>query len=974
MSTEVKKAMISSTARDLPEHRKQVEEACHRMGVFAEQMMENLSAEDATAVEVSLRLVDEADVYIGIFAFRYGFVPDYDNPTGISITEMEYHRATARGIPRLVFFMHDDHPVKKSDVETGPGAEKLEALKKRIGNERVAAFFASPEDLRAHAVQALSQQKAKWAEQQPATAAVPFQHTNPMTLPPEPYVAHPYTLSQAAGFVGRQSELDRLTEWVAGKNELATVRVFNVVAIGGMGKSALTWEWFSRTAPHARPDLSGRFWWSFYESDAHFENFVIRALAYVSHSTPEAVRMLPPTDRENALLQILDREPYLFVLDGLERILAAYARMDAAHLTDDDFDRQAASSLAPAAGVPGAFADEHRLRKTAEPRAGRFLKQLTQLGASRVLVSSRLFPFDLQQVNGDPLPGCGSMRLQGLSDDDALALWQHFGISGKPEDLLPLFHTFQSHPLLLQALAGEVARWRPAPGDFHRWQAAKPDFDPFSLPLGQLKNYILLHAMEGLSATERAALRTIAAFRMPAQYDALCALLIGAGKPCAGDEDLDTLLNHLEDRGLVGWDRRANRYDLHPVVRGLVWSEVPEEERLAIYSALRSYFEAVPKVKKWSDVYDLNDLTPDIELYYTLVGLQRYRDAYQVFRKNINKAMMHRFGLGQLRLELLQELANSSQIEAEFLFFNDLALALKLVGRVQESIPYFQKFIELAEGQKDKKYHGIGLYNLSNALRFIGKLKESEQAAARSSQVFEKFSQVDRLWFLQKVALEWQGLALAVAGNYEDANTCLTQSLTLASDNHDQQSECFVLANMAECALLAQELPAAKQHADLSWELAAVHKHERDFIRAARLQGQTALALGDSTTAEERLYHALSRARAINFVEEELPALAALAELARRQGDLAKAREHLGDLWEAAEHGPYPLVLADAQNVLSQIESDAGNTAAATEAASRAYRHAWCDGPPWAYHFGLEKARMHLLALGGMEPKMGEAE
>jgi len=33
---EIKKAMISSTARDLPLHRKQVMEACQRVGVFPE--------------------------------------------------------------------------------------------------------------------------------------------------------------------------------------------------------------------------------------------------------------------------------------------------------------------------------------------------------------------------------------------------------------------------------------------------------------------------------------------------------------------------------------------------------------------------------------------------------------------------------------------------------------------------------------------------------------------------------------------------------------------------------------------------------------------------------------------------------------------------------------------------------------------------------------------------------------------------
>jgi len=156
----VKKAMISSTARDLPEHRKQVESACQRVGVFAEKMMENLSAEDANALEVSLRLVDEADVYIGIFANRYGYIPTYDNPTGISITEMEYNRAVERGIPRLIFFAHDDHAWKKADFETGPGADKLEQFKKRMGegkDSRVGGFFKNPDDLRALVIQSLSQ-------------------------------------------------------------------------------------------------------------------------------------------------------------------------------------------------------------------------------------------------------------------------------------------------------------------------------------------------------------------------------------------------------------------------------------------------------------------------------------------------------------------------------------------------------------------------------------------------------------------------------------------------------------------------------------------------------------------------------------------------------------------------------------------------------------------------------------------------
>jgi HEAT repeat protein len=143
--------MISSTALDLPLHRKEVMDACLGQGLQP-RMMEHLPAADADAIRESLRLVDEADVYVGIIAHRYGYVP---MPHNISITEMEYKRAVERRIPRLIFLMHDDHPVKLADVERGEGASLLEAFKLRLQTEQVVAFFKSPEDLRAQVIHSL---------------------------------------------------------------------------------------------------------------------------------------------------------------------------------------------------------------------------------------------------------------------------------------------------------------------------------------------------------------------------------------------------------------------------------------------------------------------------------------------------------------------------------------------------------------------------------------------------------------------------------------------------------------------------------------------------------------------------------------------------------------------------------------------------------------------------------------------------
>jgi hypothetical protein len=131
-----------------------------------------------------------------------------------------------------------------------------------------------------------------------------------------------------------------------------------------------------------------------------------------------------------------------------------------------------------------------------------------------------------------------------------------------------------------------------------------------------------------------------------------------------------------------------------------------------------------------------------------------------------------------------------------------------------------------------------------------------------------------------------------------------------------------------------------------------------------------ALGLNDLERADERFHRALTRARTVNLVDLELPALIAIAALESQQGHLADARTRLDEVWDAAARGPYPLYQADAYNVLTDIERAEGNTQAAIEAATRAYQAAWCDGPPYAYHWGLEKAKARLTALGAPEPEM----
>lgn len=115
--------MVSSTSKDLPAHREQADRAIRRAGMHP-IVREDLTASLGNALDVSLALVEEAEVYVGVFGHRYGYCPDDPrNPDKRSITELEYRHALKLGMPILIFVMHDDHP--------GPDTNGLSAVEAR---------------------------------------------------------------------------------------------------------------------------------------------------------------------------------------------------------------------------------------------------------------------------------------------------------------------------------------------------------------------------------------------------------------------------------------------------------------------------------------------------------------------------------------------------------------------------------------------------------------------------------------------------------------------------------------------------------------------------------------------------------------------------------------------------------------------------------------------------------------------------
>jgi len=156
---------ISSTSIDLPEHRKAVVDALLSIGLFPSGM-EHWPTADEDPEDFCHQKVREAELFVGIYAHRYGWRPG--GPGTPSITEMEYDWAGELKIPRFCFIMSDDHPWPRSLMELD-AQDDLDAFKSRV-SEKVRGTFNTPDDLAKQVLAAL----APYAQKQDLSGLTPY--------------------------------------------------------------------------------------------------------------------------------------------------------------------------------------------------------------------------------------------------------------------------------------------------------------------------------------------------------------------------------------------------------------------------------------------------------------------------------------------------------------------------------------------------------------------------------------------------------------------------------------------------------------------------------------------------------------------------------------------------------------------------------------------------------------------------------
>ena len=534
---------VSSTTEDLKEFREAAAEVIRRAGHMA-VYMDEYSAGNQSPVDKVLGDVARSDVYVGVFAWRYGHIPTGQE---YSVTELEYRKAKELGKPILIFILNEDAlwPTKYQDDDK----RNIKRFRSELLDQRkhTVCLFSDKTGFLLAAPQAVTDISAKLA-------------VIPTEFPKAEFVSRsvfgierlPKT---SKNVFGRDAELKRLDDaWTNAKTRIACL-----IGFGGSGKSTLLNRWlmpFVEREDHGGADRI--FYWSFYGDQAEQREATADAFA-------EAVfRWLQISDKPQHPLscaelladQLVSRKT-LLVLDGFENLQVRHG---------------------PDTGT------------ISDPMIEALLKRLAIVNNGLCVILSRLPVQTLGTFVGTMVE---EITLSPLPESAGVELLRNLGVKGTDTEMRQAVREYAGHAFSLQAVGhllvryfkGDAAKRHQLPSDGRSTADRATDIGPvmewYSQCLGD--------------GAEVEILKLLSVFNRPAPLGALrelCVPPVIAGLTdhvCPQDEiEWNSAVYSLTQLELVAEKRRGDDQSEGDESNQLL--DYEQEEYLDTHAMVRQYF------------------------------------------------------------------------------------------------------------------------------------------------------------------------------------------------------------------------------------------------------------------------------------------------------------------------------------------------------------------------------------------------
>ncbi|MFZ5855393.1 MAG: DUF4062 domain-containing protein [Chloroflexota bacterium] len=531
------KVFLSSTYNDLIEHRKAAHDALEQLGLHV-IWMEAFGARPVESTKACLDEVAECDLFVGIYAHRYGYVPKGKKA---SITEQEFNHAEKLDKPIFGFIVDEDHAWHPKHIEHDKKTN-LDAFLGKV-KKRPIEFFTTPDNLAQKIASSIGRRLAEIqaeieeARQREIMVSVGgnfsgnlivgnqnaigaqspisnLQSPKPTgnTLPPEGF------------FVGREKELDIIKSALSPDSRTWGALIDGP---GGIGKTALAIK-----AAHDAP--------------AELFERKIFITAKVRELTAEG----------EAKLTDFTRPTYLAMLDELGKELGADGLEK---LAPDERPNELRLALAGKKALI-IFDNLETLPEDERTRLFQFLSRLPE-GNKAIVTSRRRTDVDARIV-----------RLDRLARDEALQLIAELAAKtprlarASQKEREDLYEITQGNPLFIRWIAGQLGR----EGSQCRTITEACTFIDKAPKGNDPLEYIFGDLLETFTADETKVLAALTYFSLPAKLKWIAEM---TNLP---ERAAETALEDLTDRSILTSDLSAQTYFLPPLTAKFIRTRRPE--------------------------------------------------------------------------------------------------------------------------------------------------------------------------------------------------------------------------------------------------------------------------------------------------------------------------------------------------------------------------------------------------------------
>jgi pyrimidine deaminase RibD-like protein/tetratricopeptide (TPR) repeat protein len=766
-------------------------------------------------------------------------------------------------------------------------------------------------------------------------------------------------------FEGRIAERASMTEWLCRRGAVGAKPVMMLTAIGGMGKSSLTWLWAKHdVAGEEVPGIASEpeeisrrcrvepgwqrglriLWFSFYqhEGGGDFRRFLEEAINHFSSGTIAALDYRHGGDLDYVrltrdLLAVLRDRRSLIIWDGAERLLNEYAGVNPIDIENVPVERRGA---------------ERMMRRAADIRVAQFLWGLTGQTSTKLLISTRLAFSDLDNV-----AAAGVLPLHGIDSESAVRFLQRRGIRGPARMLLEACTDYEFHPLSLSNLAAALQEDFEHTADI---RGRRPE-DP-GVPVDERRRHVLALAYERRGSARQELLSRLAAVRsyIPKEMHRWLMSSRDSDSTATLGRDIYELVRHSLLRELAGY------YEIHPVVRYFAYSRLSEKRET--HKALARYYEALAKGIDLSRVETLEEISPVIESCYHFARAGEYQhmlsQLYFNSERSLGKVLFFRFGAYRICLSLALELFPRGADHPPSVPEDEQARVLQNVGSYhaylgnpRAAVEFLRRAAAVVTSSSSIPRGDI-YADLGYCLTHLGQLEEAEDNLKEMARAYEKdglhYRAVFHSWRLAELwgFLGWFRVA------QRRIDECLAFSRRISYDGMNDGGVLpsairisLMHGNAARAAALAERL-AHIMSADSRWHGVAMAAVESRWVT-----GATELAQGNIDRAETLLIESLNLCRQINLLESEARILLdcarvyeAKAKAASNKGErAARVQEALHLAKEGltiAEWCDYRIQQADCELLLAELHLMEGHREVARECAAAAQKTAACGVDP----------------------------